>query len=57
MLPAIGVKVNWGYSYNATAAADSYPWNNRKVFVDQSPLFSADKKLKPAFIAPWRCRY
>ncbi|MDR1056156.1 MAG: S9 family peptidase [Prevotellaceae bacterium] len=37
----------WGYSYNAVAASDSYPWNNRKVFVEQSPLYSADKVKTP----------
>jgi len=40
----------WGYSYNAAAAADSYPWNNREVFVEQSPLFSADKVKTPILL-------
>lgn len=37
----------WGYSYSATASAESYPWNNRKLYVDQSPLFNADKIQTP----------
>ncbi|MDR0660617.1 MAG: prolyl oligopeptidase family serine peptidase [Prevotellaceae bacterium] len=37
----------WGYSYSAQASADSYPWNARNLYVDQSPLFSADKINTP----------
>lgn len=33
----------WGYSYNAGAAKESYPWNRRDIYVDNSPLFNADK--------------
>ena len=40
----------WGYAYNAAAAADSYPWNNRDLFVGQSPLFSADKVKTPILL-------
>jgi dipeptidyl aminopeptidase/acylaminoacyl peptidase len=40
----------WGYAYNAAAAADSYPWNNRELFVGQSPLFSADKVNTPILL-------
>ncbi len=40
----------WGYAYNAVAAADSYPWNNRDLFVGQSPLFSADKVKTPILL-------
>ena len=40
----------WGYSYNAAAAAESYPWNNRDLFVGQSPLFSADKIKTPMLL-------
>ncbi len=40
----------WGYSYNAAAAADSYPWNNQDLFVGQSPLFSADKVNTPILL-------
>ena len=40
----------WGYAYNATAAAGSFPWKNREIFVDQSPLFSADKVNTPILL-------
>lgn len=40
----------WGYSYNAVAAADSYPWNNPQLFIDQSPLFAADKIKTPLLL-------
>ncbi len=33
----------WGYSYNTGAAKNSYPWNRKDIFVDNSPLFNADK--------------
>lgn len=34
---------NWGYTYSAGASRGSYPWNNRELYVDNSPLFNADK--------------
>ncbi len=40
----------WGYSYNSVAAADSYPWSNKDLFVGQSPLFSADKIKTPILL-------
>ena len=40
----------WGYSYNAVAAAESYPWNNKDLFVGNSPLFSADKIKTPLLL-------
>jgi dipeptidyl aminopeptidase/acylaminoacyl peptidase len=40
----------WGYSYSAVASAGSYPWNNRELYVDQSPLFSADKITTPLLL-------
>jgi dipeptidyl aminopeptidase/acylaminoacyl peptidase len=33
----------WGYSYSTGATKDSYPWNRRDIYVDNSPLFNADK--------------
>lgn len=33
----------WGYSYSSAAAKNSYPWNRRDIYVDNSPLFNADK--------------
>ena len=33
----------WGYSYNTGAAKFSYPWNRKDIFVDNSPIYNADK--------------
>jgi len=32
----------WGYGYGARALPNSFPWNNRELYVEQSPLFHAD---------------
>lgn len=40
----------WGYAYNSVAAAGSFPWKNKEIFVDQSPLFSADKINTPLLL-------
>ena len=40
----------WGYSYSAGASADSYPWNNPQLYVEQSPLFHADKIKTPLLL-------
>lgn len=40
----------WGYSYSSGASAYSYPWNNRDLYVNQSPLFSADKINTPILL-------
>lgn len=40
----------WGYSYSAGASAGSYPWNNPKLYVEQSPLFFADKIKTPLLL-------
>lgn len=40
----------WGYSYSAGASADSYPWNNPQLYVEQSPLFHADKINTPLLL-------
>ena len=40
----------WGYSYSAGASRDSYPWNNRSLYIDQSPLFNADKVVTPMLL-------
>ena len=37
----------WGYSYSEAASADSYPWNNPKLYTDNSPLFHADRIHTP----------
>ncbi len=33
----------WGYTYSAVASANAFPWNRKDVYVDNSPLFNADK--------------
>ena len=40
----------WGYSYSVNASGKSFPWNNRKLYVDQSPLFNADKVNTPMLL-------
>ena len=37
----------WGYSYNAAAAAGSYPWNNPDLFTKHGALFNADRINTP----------
>ena len=40
----------WGYLYSAAATADSYPWNARDLYIDQSPLYSADQIHTPLLL-------
>lgn len=40
----------WGYSYNAIAAADSYPWKDPELFTKQGSLFNADKINTPLLL-------
>lgn len=40
----------WGYTYSAVAAADSFPWNRKDIFIKQSPLFNADKVNTPLLL-------
>ncbi|MDR1368612.1 MAG: prolyl oligopeptidase family serine peptidase [Dysgonamonadaceae bacterium] len=40
----------WGYAYSAVASAGSFPWNNPKLYVEQSPLFQADKIKTPLLL-------
>ena len=40
----------WGYSYSSAASAHSYPWNNHDLYINQSPLFSADKINTPLLL-------
>ena len=40
----------WGYSYNALATADSFPWNRKDIYVEQSPLYHADKVKTPLLL-------
>ena len=39
-----------GYAYNAVSAANSFPWNRRDIYVDQSPLFNADRIKTPLLL-------
>ena len=40
----------WGYAYSSGASAFSYPWNNHELYVNQSPLFNADKINTPLLL-------
>jgi dipeptidyl aminopeptidase/acylaminoacyl peptidase len=40
----------WGPVYSAVATANSYPWNRKDIYVDKSPLFSADKVNTPILL-------
>lgn len=40
----------WGYGYSGVASEGSFPWNNRKLYVEQSPLYSADKITTPLLL-------
>ncbi|NIO28551.1 MAG: prolyl oligopeptidase family serine peptidase [Candidatus Latescibacteria bacterium] len=40
----------WGYGYSSVATANSFPWNRPDIYVDQSPLFSADKINTPLLL-------
>ncbi len=40
----------WGYAYSSEATGDAYPWNRKDIYVDQSPLFSADKINTPLLL-------
>ena len=37
----------WGYSYSEVSMANSYPWTDKKLYVEQSPLYNADKVNTP----------
>ena len=37
----------WGYTYSEVSMANSYPWTRKDLYVDQSPLFNADKIHTP----------
>ncbi len=40
----------WGYAYGTRALANSYPWKDRELYVEQSPLFHADKITTPLLL-------
>lgn len=37
----------WGYSYSEVSMANNYPWSSKDLYVNQSPLFNADKIHTP----------
>ena len=37
----------WGYSYSEVSMANVYPWTDKELYVDQSPLYNADKIHTP----------
>ncbi|AQT68162.1 Prolyl tripeptidyl peptidase precursor [Anaerohalosphaera lusitana] len=39
-----------GFGYCAISAAESYPWNRWDIYVNQSPLFNADKIHTPLLL-------
>jgi dipeptidyl aminopeptidase/acylaminoacyl peptidase len=40
----------WGYAYGARALAHSFPWSDRDLFIEQSPLYLADKIHTPLLL-------
>jgi dipeptidyl aminopeptidase/acylaminoacyl peptidase len=40
----------WGYAYSSIAAANSYPWDRKDIYVNQSALFNADKITTPLLL-------
>ena len=40
----------WGYGYKGIATRGNWPWNNRDIYVEQSPVFSADKVTTPMLL-------
>jgi len=40
----------WGYQYNAVSAMNSFPWNRPDIYINQSPLFHADKVVTPLLL-------
>jgi len=40
----------WGYLYSSTATANQFPWNSTEIYINQSPLFAADKINTPLLL-------
>ncbi|WP_394497261.1 alpha/beta hydrolase family protein [Shewanella sp. ENK2] len=40
----------WGYGYSGIASKGSFPWNNRDLYVEHSPLYNADKINTPMLL-------
>ncbi len=49
-LPGYWGEGYWGYTYSAVATANSFPWNRRDIYVEQSPIFSAHKITTPLLL-------
>jgi dipeptidyl aminopeptidase/acylaminoacyl peptidase len=41
---------NLGFASSAEATAKSYPWNRLDIYIDESPLFAADKAVTPLLL-------
>jgi len=41
---------DWGVLYSGVASADSFPWNRKSLYVEQSPLFMADRIHTPLLL-------
>lgn len=50
LLPSYWGEGYWGYLYSAIATAESYPWSRKDIYVDQSPIFHADKVNTPLLL-------
>lgn len=40
----------WGYAYSGIASRDSFPWNNRELYVERSPVYHADRINTPLLL-------
>ncbi len=40
----------WGYGYSGIASKGSFPWNNPELYVDQSPIYAADRITTPLLL-------
>ena len=40
----------WGYGYSGIATRGSWPWNRPDLYVEQSPVFAADKVTTPLLL-------
>ncbi|RMI14496.1 MAG: S9 family peptidase, partial [Calditrichaeota bacterium] len=50
LIPSYWGEGYWGYLYSSVSAANSFPWNRRDIFVEQSPLFHADQVKTPLLL-------
>lgn len=40
----------WGYGYSGIASRGSFPWNNRELYVEHSPIYNADRISTPLLL-------